>query len=139
MVSIVAGTKGKGKTKYMLDRVNATIKFASGNIVYIDKNQKHMYELNNKIRLIDVSEFPISDCDEFIGFVCGIISQDHDIQEMFFDSFLTLGNVADEEIAHAIDKFTEISNKFGVNFVISISKDAEALPDNAKALLVSDL
>ena len=47
MVEIIAGEKGKGKTKYLLDKVNDSVKSASGNIVYLDKSQKHMYELNN--------------------------------------------------------------------------------------------
>ena len=55
MIQIIAGRKGKGKTKQLLDKVNAEIKTAHGNIVYLDKSSKHMYELNNRIRLIDVS------------------------------------------------------------------------------------
>ena len=82
MVEIIAGEKGKGKTKYLLDKVNESVKSASGNIVYLDKSQKHMYELNNKVRLINVTDFPVTNCDEFLGFICGIVSQDHDLQEM---------------------------------------------------------
>ena len=88
MVQLIVGKKGKGKTKQLLDKVNGAIKVAEGNIVYLDKSSKHMYELNNKIRLIDVSGYPIKNADEFIGFVCGIVSQDHDLQEMYLDSFL---------------------------------------------------
>ena len=76
---------GKGKTKYLLDKVNTEVKDINGNIVYLDKSTKHMYELNNKVRLIDVSEYMIDNSDAFIGFVCGIISQDHDLQMMFLD------------------------------------------------------
>ena len=67
MIQIIAGEKGKGKTKQLLDKVNTEIKTAHGSIVYLDKNAKHMYELNNKIRLIDTSAFPIGNSDEFIG------------------------------------------------------------------------
>ena len=59
MVQIIAGRKGKGKTKYLLDMANTAVKEAKGSIVYLDKSSKHMYELNNKIRLINVAElFP---------------------------------------------------------------------------------
>ena len=88
MVQLIVGKKGKGKTKYLLDKVNGAVKTAFGNIVYLDKNSKNMYELNNKIRLINVSDYLINDCDEFIGFICGIISQDHDLEQMYLDSFL---------------------------------------------------
>ena len=90
MIQLIVGRKGKGKTKYLLDKVNAAIKEASGNIVYLDKSGKHMYELNNKIRLINVKDYGITTSEEFIGIVCGIISQDHDLEEVYFDSFLTI-------------------------------------------------
>ena len=57
MVSIIAGEKGKGKTKILLERANETVSKANGSVIYLDKSSKHMYELNNKIRLINVSEF----------------------------------------------------------------------------------
>ena len=66
MVEIICGEKGKGKTKYLLDKANTAIKDAQGNVVYLDKSQKHMYELNNKIRLITVTDFPISNCVDFL-------------------------------------------------------------------------
>ena len=71
MVELIVGKKGKGKTKVLLDKVNGAIKEANGSIVYLDKSTKHMYELNNKVRLIDVSVYPIKNADEFVGFVCG--------------------------------------------------------------------
>ena len=87
MIQLIVGNKGKGKTKHLLDKVNAEIKDVEGNVVYLDKSRKHMFELNNKIRLIDVPDYLVSNSDEFIGFVCGIISQDHDLQYMYLDSF----------------------------------------------------
>ncbi|MDE6943124.1 MAG: twitching motility protein PilT, partial [Lachnospiraceae bacterium] len=80
MIQLIVGKKGKGKTKHLLDKVNAEIKDVEGNVVYLDKSRKHMFELNNKIRLIDVPDYLVSNSDEFIGFICGIISQDHDLQ-----------------------------------------------------------
>lgn len=74
MVQIIAGKKGKGKTKHLLERANAAVKTAKGSIVYLDKSSKHMYELSNKIRLINVNEFPVSSSESFIGFISGIIS-----------------------------------------------------------------
>ena len=115
MVQLIVGKKGKGKTKYLLDKVNTAIKDVSGNIVYLDKSSKHMYELNNKVRLIDVSVFPLKNSDEFIGFVCGILSQDHDLEQMYLDSFLRLSRLED------------VSKLFHVDFVLSVSMDKEEL------------
>ena len=140
MVEIIAGEKGKGKTKYLLDKVNDSVKSASGNIVYLDKSQKHMYELNNKVRLINVTDYPITNCDEFLGFICGIISQDNDLAEMFFDSFLTIANIDSEEaITKAIEKLDVISEKYKVKFVLSVSKNLDQLPECAKAKVIISL
>lgn len=84
MVQLIVGKKGKGKTKQLLDKVNTEVKEVSGNIVYLDKSTKHMYELNNKVRLIDVSEFMVENSSEFLGFICGIVSQDRDLEKMFW-------------------------------------------------------
>ena len=137
MVEIIAGKKGKGKTKYLLDKVNTSVESASGNIVYLDKSQKH--ELSNKVRLINVGDYPISNCDEFLGFICGIVSQDYDLQEMYLDSFLTIANLADDQLVHAIEKLDIISEKFNVKFVLSVSKDEADLPECAKARLIVSL
>ena len=139
MVEIIAGEKGKGKTKYLLDKVNDSVKSASGNIVYLDKSQKHMYELNNKVRLINVTDFPVTNCDEFLGFICGIVSQDHDLQEMYLDSFLTIANIEDGQINHAIEKLDIISEKYNVKFVLSVSRHEADLPECAKAKIIISL
>ena len=133
---MIAGEKGKGKTKVLLDKVNEAVKTVGGSIVYLDKSQKHMYELDNKVRLVNVADFPISNCDEFLGFICGIVSSDHDLHEMYLDSFLTISGMKDEEFTHAIEKLDVISEKYKVKFILSISMDASKLPECAKAKVV---
>ena len=71
MIEIICGEKGKGKTKELLEKVNHTVSTVTGSVVYLDKSQKHMYELNNKVRLIDVSIYPLKNSDEFIGLYIG--------------------------------------------------------------------
>ena len=138
MIEIISGEKGKGKTKELLNKVNTSITSATGNIVYLDKSQKHMYELNNKIRLIN--DFLIDNCDEFLGFICGVISQDHDLEEMYLDSFLTIASIdSDELLNHAIQKLDVISEKYNVKFILSVSKDESKLTDIAKAKIVISL
>lgn len=139
MVQLIVGKKGKGKTKHLLDKVNNEILTASGNIVYLDKSTKHMYELNNKVRLIDVSSYLISDSDEFTGFVCGIISQDHDLEQMYFDSFLKIACLEDGDVEPVIKKLEKISETFHVNFVISVSLDEDELPACVKDKIIVSL
>ena len=139
MIQIIAGEKGKGKTKYLLEKVNESVKSATGNIVYLDKSQKHMYELSNKVRLINVADYVISNCDEFLGFLCGIISQDHDLEEMYLDSFLTIAKMDDSDLVHVIEKLETISEKFHVDFVLSISRNESDLPECTKGKVIVSL
>lgn len=139
MVQIIAGRKGKGKTKHLLEKANSAIKEANGTIVYLDKSSKHMYELNNRIRLINVNEYPISSSEGFIGLICGIISQDHDLETMFLDSFLKLSSLEGEDITDTISTLEKIGEKYHVTFVLSVSMDAEELPENAKKDVIISL
>ena len=139
MVQLIVGKKGKGKTKQLLDKVNNEVKNIAGNIVYLDKSTKHMYELNNKVRLIDVSQYQIENNSEFLGFVCGIISQDHDLQQMYFDSFLKIASLEGEDITATVAKLDKISEAFHVDFILSISMDASELPENLKDKIIISL
>ncbi len=135
MVRLIVGRKGKGKTKELLDRVNEQIKSANGSIVYLDQSSKHMYELNNKVRLIDVSGYPITNSDEFAGFVCGIISQDHDLEVMYLDGFMKCAKLEDkdeQDISEAIKKLDSISSVFNIDFIISLSLDQSELSEEMK-------
>ena len=139
MVQLIVGKKGKGKTNHLLDKVNSEVHQVPGSIVYLDKSTKHMYELNNKIRLIDVSSYMISNSDEFVGFICGIISQDHDLQQMYFDSFLKIACLENESIEPVIEKLEKIGEAFGVDFILSVSMDESELPASMKEKIIVSL
>ena len=140
MIEIICGEKGKGKTKVLLDKVNSSVATAAGNVVYLDKSQKHMYELNNKVRLINVIDYPDTNCDEFLGFICGIVSQDHDLEEMYLDSFLTIASIdSDADIVKSMEKLDIISEKYKVRFILSVSKNKADLPECAKAKVIKSL
>lgn len=133
MIQIISGEKGKGKTKFLLDKVNEAVKTVNGNIVFLDKNTKHMFELNNKVRLIDVPELPVENTDEFIGFLCGIVSQDNDLEEVYLDSFLTIAHIEnDDAICKVIKKLNLLSDTYKIKFTLSVSKNEQDLPECIK-------
>lgn len=139
MVQLIVGNKGKGKTKHLLDKVNTEVQNASGNIVYLDKSTKHMYELNNKVRLIDVPSYKIANSEQFVGFVSGIISQDHDLEQMYFDSFLKIACLENDDIEPVIKELESISEAFKVSFFLSISLDEHELPESVKDKIIISL
>ena len=141
MVQLILGKKGKGKTKIVLEMVNKEITSANGNIVYLDKGIDHMYELNNKIRLINVTEYGVSNADEFIGFIRGILSQDHDLEQIYFDSFLKIANLDSnmDRLEEVINKLNDISEAYGFKIVASVSMDEAELPESLKSKVIVSL
>ena len=139
MVQLIVGNKGKGKTKQLLDKVNNEIEKTKGNIVYLDKSTKHMFELNNRIRLIDVSDYLVTNADEFLGFICGIISQDHDVEKIYIDSLLILANLEGTDVTPTIEKLEEIGAKFNVDFVVCMSLDENNVPESLKSKIIISL
>lgn len=139
MVQLIVGNKGKGKTKYLLDKVNEEIKEVSGNVVFLDKSAKHMYELNNKVRLISMKDFMITKCDEFIGFLSGVLSQDHDLEKMYFDNFLDIACIDCRELESVFHKLEKLSKQFEVSFILSISANEDEIPEAAKSSIVLSL
>ena len=139
MVQLIVGNKGKGKTKQLLDKVNSEIKNVEGNIAYLDKSTKHMFELNNKVRLINVADYMIDNSDEFLGFISGILSQDHDLQQMYFDSFLKIACLEGADIVPTIVKLEKMSDAFKVDFILSVSMDENDLPEAVKKNVIISL
>lgn len=137
MMKLIIGNEGTGKTMKLLDLANNAVTQAKGNLVYLDKNGRHMFEINNKIRLIDVSEFSFSDADEFFGFVCGILSQDRDIEAMFFDSFLKLANISREDVAKELEKFDALGKKYNIDLCIALSAEESDIPESLRSSILS--
>ncbi len=139
MIQIIAGEKGKGKTKVLIEKANSAVRLAKGSIVYLDKSNKHMYELSNRIRLINVKDYCIENYSEFIGFICGLLSQDHDLEAIYVDSFLKIAYSEGPNISLILEKLEHISNEFNIDFIISVSLNESDLPEPVKNKIVVSL
>lgn len=136
MIQLIAGEKGRGKTKVLINQANADVRSAKGSIVYLDKSNKHMYELSNKLRLINVRDYFVEDSSEFIGFICGLLSQDNDLEKIYLDSFLKIACTDEYDYEDVLKKLERVSNRFHVDFVISISLNEQQLSDHYKQNLI---
>ncbi len=136
MIQLVIGDKGEGKTKKMLDYVHEAIKTATGNLVYLDKSSRNIHELDNKVRLINVSEYPIQNTDQFLGFICGICSQDYDLEAMYLDGFLKIAKLEGKDVSDALSQLNQISEQFKVKLVLSVTMNKDELPEFARAQVI---
>ena len=130
MVKLLIGHKGSGKTKKMIDLANSSLNTVNGSVVFINKNSRLMYDLKYRIRVICMEDFEqIRNIDEYIGFIYGIISQDHDIELIFIDSILKFADVTFSNIEDFLARLDLISRTYGMDFVGSLSATREELGD----------
>ena len=132
MIELLIGTKGTGKTKVLIDNVNAAAKSAEGNVVFISNNtSQNMYDITSKVRMADTSDFEIASWNEFFGFICGIISGNFDITNVFVDGTLKIGGDLDGFEAF-LEKIDALGKKYDINFELSVSVDKDAAPEYIK-------
>jgi hypothetical protein len=125
MVTLIAGKKGSGKTKDIVNKANDELQASKGNTIFIDDDNRAMYDLHHDIRFINLSEFPISSASEFFGFVCGLISNNYDIERIFIDGIMNTVKMTEEELATWFIKAEDISSAFNIDFVITLNYESE--------------
>lgn len=132
MVKLLVGRKGSGKTKSMIQLANDRVEKSDGSVVFINKNHRLMYDLKYKIRVVCMEEYEqITNSDEYIGFLYGIISSDHDIEVIFIDSILKHADVNISDLPEFLGRLKELSEKYEIEFVVSISATAEEIGEIA--------
>lgn len=133
MVKLLIGRKGSGKTKQMIDLANQSLEQRDGSIVFINKDNRLMLDLKYRIRVVCMEEYPhITNIDEYIGFVYGVISSDHDIQMIFIDSILKHADVQIEHLEEFLGRLSKISEMYGPDFVVSLSAEQAEIGEYIK-------
>ncbi len=128
MVKLLIGHKGSGKTGQMVQLANDMIETCHGSIVFINKNSRLNTELSRKIRVVCMEDFEhITNTDEYIGFLYGIISSDHDIETIFIDSILKHADVSLGDLPEFINRLKGISDNYDLDFIVSLSAEKEEM------------
>lgn len=135
MIKLLTGTKGAGKTKALIHLMNEAVEAAKGNVIYISNDTSAMFDVPKKIRMTDTSEFDIADYSEFEGFICGIISSNFDITNIFVDGLFRIVKADDlDGLESFLSRLAKISEKFNVDFALTLSIDPEKAPDYIRTL-----
>ncbi len=137
MVSFIAGGKGEGKTKRIIDMANLSVKSTDGHIVFIDHSKRHIYDLHYDIRFVETANFPLSNYRELVGFICGILSQDADIKEIYIDGLTNIvKNIDADGLVKLVNKLNFLSAENNLDFIISMNYKKEDLPQEIVTLLI---
>jgi hypothetical protein len=128
MVKVIYGEKGTGKTKIIVEKANKLAEEGQDIIVFLDYNNRLMYDLKRNVRYTNVSDFPINGQDGFIGMLCGIISQNYDIKYIFIDGLNRMLKQDAGEMKGLFDVIKDLSNKNRIDFFIALSGKTEEMP-----------
>ena len=125
MIKLIVGKKGSGKTKKLIDLVNATAESSKGNVVCIEKGDTLTFSISHKARLIDIDTYAINGYDEYYGMIAGIKAGNHDITHIFGDATLRIGGRDFDKLADFFERLAKIED---VEFIFTVSADKEELP-----------
>ena len=131
MIQVFCGKRGSGKTKALIGLANDKVSESKGHVVYIDDDKRPLLQLDKAIRFVDASEFDLNQGKSFYAFLCGMISEDYDIDTIFIDGLFNIVDLVNEEAALLFSSLEKISNKNNIDFYINVT-DVEGMPDIVK-------
>ena len=136
MICVIYGRKGSGKTKRIIDMANIASRENEGDLVFIDDDNRYMFDLRHEIRFINAGEYDVHNAQTFIGFVCGLLAQNFDIHLVFVDAFLKLVREEVGALQWLFERLKAVSERHNVRFVISCNGDAGGPPEYLKSYII---
>lgn len=136
MIQIIAGKKGSGKTKRLIDMTNETAKTSSSSVVFLDKDNSYMFDVDRAVRFVNVNDYHVCNADMFVGFLGGMLASNYDVGVIFIDAFIKLTHTELADSKAIVDTLAELSEKNRVKFVLSVSEDPALLPEFMKDYVI---
>lgn len=129
MVKIITGKKGSGKTKVLIDMINAASQNTDGYVVCIDKSDKMRYDIPHSVRIVDTDVSSVYSFEAFYGLIAGLVAGNYDIKEIFVDSILKIGGADFEALGALLAKVDKLTGE-DVHVVLTVSADLPELPES---------
>ena len=138
MVQLICGHNGTGKTRKMIDMANKAIDGIQGKMVFLEANNRHIFDLDYKIRYINTKEFGLTNAEQFHGFVCGLIATDYDVEYVYIDGLYKIAQAGLERLEEVVERLEYLSEKFSVNFIMSVNHDYEDVPEGLRDKVIAE-
>ena len=134
MIKLIIGQKGTGKTKILIDQINAAVKDTNGCLVCVEKGETLRRSISYKVRWVGVEQFDITGYENFYGFIAGMLAGNYDIKEIFVDGILKIGGRDYDELGMMLSKLAALTaNDTTVVFTVSANNDE--LPESVTKYL----
>ena len=138
MLNVIFGKKGEGKTKRIIALANENVDKIKGSSIYIDDDSRYMFDIKHQIRFIDVSKYDIDSPKMFFGFLSGLVAQDYDLEVIYIDGFLKIVQYDLDKLEEFFTHVEELSKKFSLNIVISVSGNKTGMPDYLEKYILKE-
>lgn len=132
MIHVFCNKRGSGKTKALISLANDKILETKGDVVYIDDDRRHLFDLDRRIRFISTDEYKIKDYNCFYGFLCGIFSENYDVNTVFIDGLFNIVRGNFDDAAHLFFELERLANEYKIDFYISINNEEHEMPEYIK-------
>lgn len=137
MVQLVCGHSGSGKTMRMIEMANKTMDSIQGKMVFLEANNRHIFDLDYRIRYINTKEFGLTNADQFQGFVCGLIATDYDVEQVYIDGLYKIAQSGMENLEAVVERLDFLSQKFNVNFIMSVNHEMDDIPETLRDRVIA--
>lgn len=139
MIEAIVGLKGSGKSSILVDEITAVATTKDTNVVCIEYGKRFNQNIPYQVRLIDITEYPVRDYRELLTFIAGVSAKDHDITHFYIDSLYKIAHSEDRaELEKFFNDLDNLTKNLVATFIITISDDPEAMPDNVKNAIRKD-
>ncbi len=129
MVNLICGTKGSGKTTRIIEKANADVKTAKGDSIFVNDTDRYMYDVDRNVKLIDVTEYPVSGEDALLAFVCGLAASRSDLTNLYIDGASRIAGCGPEKMRKFYDELGKLADKFAISVTVTVSATPEELPE----------
>jgi hypothetical protein len=123
LIQVIAGKKGSGKTKRIIDMANKAAQDSKHDIVFIDDDNRYMFDLRHEVRFVNAGEYNLLSDQMFMGLI-------------LIDAFMKLIKCELSTTDWLFERLESLSEKHGVDFVLAISEAPDQLPDFIKKYVI---
>ena len=132
MIKIISGEKGTGKTARLVDNINQ-VASTDSNVVCIEKGNRLDQLLKYSVRLINITEYPVSGYDQLLAFLGGICSKDYDLTHIYVDAIKKVsGNDNMDDLGAFLAKLDAFIADKGITVTINLTANIDTLPEAVK-------
>lgn len=132
MIQVFCNKRGSGKTKKLISLANEQVSTSKGDSVYIDNSSKYIRQINSKIRFVSTKEFNVKSHQSFYGLLCGILSENYDIENIYIDNVLDEVINSSSECESWFVRIFELAKNFKLNMYININYEEREIPNFIK-------